>query len=63
LWQSNLAVRDFLRTHPQRSEQYGRVKLSAAAASETSMLGYQDRKREFVDELRTAALAWAGERC
>jgi GrpB-like predicted nucleotidyltransferase (UPF0157 family) len=63
LWQSNLAVRDFLRTHPQWSEQYGQVKLSAAAASETSMLGYQDRKREFVDELRTAALAWAGERC
>jgi hypothetical protein len=38
------------------------VKLSAAAASETSMLGYQDRKREFVHQLRMAALAWAGER-
>lgn len=60
-WQSNLAVRDFLRTHPDWSERYRQVKLSAAAASQTSMLGYQDRKREFVDELRMAALAWVRE--
>jgi hypothetical protein len=43
------------------TERYGQVKLSAAAASETSMLGRQDRKREFVDELRIAALAWVRE--
>lgn len=62
LWESNLAVRDFLRTHLEWAERYARVKLSAAAASETSLLGYQDHKREFVDSLRTAALTWLRER-
>jgi hypothetical protein len=36
--------------------------LRAADASETSLLGYQDHKREFVDSLRTAALTWLRER-
>jgi GrpB-like predicted nucleotidyltransferase (UPF0157 family) len=58
MWQGNLAVRDFLRTHEDWVERYGQVKLDAAAASGTSMLGYQDRKRDFVDDLRAAALAW-----
>jgi GrpB-like predicted nucleotidyltransferase (UPF0157 family) len=61
LWESNLAVRDFLRTHPEWVERYGRVKLDGAAVAGTSMLGYQDHKREFVDELRAAALAWAAD--
>jgi GrpB-like predicted nucleotidyltransferase (UPF0157 family) len=61
LWESNLAVRDFLRTHPEWVERYGQVKLRAAAATETSMLAYQDHKRDFVDALRTAAVAWAGD--
>ncbi|GAB3555550.1 GrpB family protein [Arthrobacter tumbae] len=62
LWESNLAVRDFLRMHPTWAKRYGQVKLSAATASEMSMLGYQDHKREFVDELRAAAVTWAGGR-
>jgi GrpB-like predicted nucleotidyltransferase (UPF0157 family) len=62
LWESNLAVRDFLRVHPGWVDRYGRVKEAAAAVSATSMLGYQDGKREFVDALRiAAAVAWAGE--
>jgi GrpB-like predicted nucleotidyltransferase (UPF0157 family) len=61
LWESNLAVRDFLRTHPVWIERYGRVKLGCAVVAGTSMLGYQDHKRNFVDELRAAALAWAAD--
>lgn len=61
MWESNLAVRDFLRTHPGWVERYGQIKLRAADASETSMLGYQNHKREFVDELRHAALAWVSD--
>jgi GrpB-like predicted nucleotidyltransferase (UPF0157 family) len=60
MWESNLAVRDFLRTHPEWVERYGQVKLNAAAVAGTSMMEYQDHKRDFVDELRGAALAWAG---
>lgn len=59
LWKSNLAVRDFLRTHPECAERYGQVKLDGAAVAGTSMLRYQDHKRAFVDELRAAALAWS----
>ena len=58
--ESNLAVRDF-RTHPEWAERYGQVKLDAAAVSGTSMLGYQNHKRDFVDELRATALAWAAK--
>jgi GrpB-like predicted nucleotidyltransferase (UPF0157 family) len=61
LWESNLAVRDFLRTHPDWIERYGRVKLDGPAVAGTSMLGYQDHKRDFVDELRAAALACAAD--
>jgi GrpB-like predicted nucleotidyltransferase (UPF0157 family) len=61
LWESNLAVRDFLFTHPEWVERYGQVKLDAAAVSGTSMLGYQNHKRDFVDELRAAALTWAAK--
>jgi GrpB-like predicted nucleotidyltransferase (UPF0157 family) len=61
MWETNLAVRDFLRSHPEWVERYGQVKLNAAAVSGTSMLGYQNHKRDFVDELRAAALAWAAK--
>jgi GrpB-like predicted nucleotidyltransferase (UPF0157 family) len=61
LWESNLAVRDFLRTHPGWVERYGQVKLDAAAVASTSLLGYQNYKRDFVDELRTNATAWAAK--
>jgi GrpB-like predicted nucleotidyltransferase (UPF0157 family) len=59
--ETNLAVRDFLRSHPEWVERYGQVKLNAAAVSGTSMLGYQNHKRDFVDELRAAALACAAK--
>ena len=61
MWESNLAVRDFLRTHPEWVERYGQVKLNGAAVAGTSMLAYQDHKRDFADELRAAALAWAAK--
>lgn len=61
MWVSNLAVRDFLRAHPEWVERYGLVKLDGAAVAGTSMLRYQDHKRDFVDELRAAALKWAAK--
>jgi GrpB-like predicted nucleotidyltransferase (UPF0157 family) len=61
LWESSLAVRDFLRIHPGWVERYGQVKLDAAAVSGTSMPGYQNYKRDFVDELRATALGWAAK--
>jgi GrpB-like predicted nucleotidyltransferase (UPF0157 family) len=59
MWQSNLAVRDFLRSHPKWADRYALVKVQAASQSQTSMLAYQNLKRDFVDELRAAAQSWA----
>lgn len=59
LWQDNLAIRDYLRTHPGQVRQYAGVKYPAAAQSPHSLLGYQNRKRDFVEKLRELARAWA----
>jgi len=59
LWQDNVAIRDYLRTHPDEARQYANVKYAAAAKSPHSLLGYQNRKRDFVEKLRDLARAWA----
>ncbi len=59
LWIDNLLVRDFLRTHPEWVETYAIAKRDAAAASPGSMLGYQDGKRDFVEQLKSAARDWS----
>jgi GrpB-like predicted nucleotidyltransferase (UPF0157 family) len=56
----NLLVRDLLRTHPEWVERYAVVKRDAVAASPGSMLGYQDGKRDFVEDLKFVAHVWAG---
>lgn len=58
LWQDNLALRDYLCTHPDEAREYAKVKY-AAAQSPHSLLGYQNRKREIVEKLRERARAWA----
>jgi GrpB-like predicted nucleotidyltransferase (UPF0157 family) len=62
LWISNLAVRDFLREHDNWAHRYTEVKLDAVRSAASSMLHYQDAKRAFVDELRSAALSWDSAR-
>lgn len=59
MWNSNLAVRDFLRAHPDWADRYAEIKRRALDAAGTSMLGYQNHKRTFVDGLRQTAVCWA----
>lgn len=59
LWHDNLSIRDYLRTHPVEAGRYASVKREAAAAAPHSLLGYQNRKRCFVEKLRGCARAWA----
>jgi GrpB-like predicted nucleotidyltransferase (UPF0157 family) len=58
MWASNLAVRDFLRTHDDWAAEYAAAKRRSVAGSGASLLAYQDGKREFVDRLRREATRW-----
>jgi GrpB-like predicted nucleotidyltransferase (UPF0157 family) len=58
LWLDNLALRDYLRSHPIEANQYAAIKREALAASPNSLLGYQNYKRDFVSGLRVRALEW-----
>jgi len=58
LWNDNIYVRDFLAAHPEVAASYSSTKRREAAQPE-SLQDYQDGKREFVDELRRRARAWA----
>jgi len=59
LWVDNLRTRDFLRSHPTWAQDYSAIKRQAAATSPDSMLGYQDGKRKFIEDMKREALAWA----
>jgi GrpB-like predicted nucleotidyltransferase (UPF0157 family) len=54
----HLAVRDFLRSHPEERVQYEAVKRQAVALSPGDRLGYMDRKRGFLDDLEKRAVTW-----
>lgn len=54
----HLAVRDYLRTHPEAAGDYGALKASLAERHPTDMEAYMDGKDAFVKELERKALAW-----
>lgn len=58
----HLAVRDYLRTHREEAEAYGRLKERLAEEYPYDIEGYCDGKDEFVKELERRALAWALDR-
>jgi len=55
----HLAVRDYLRAHPQVALEYGRLKMGLAARFPQDMDGYCDGKDAFVKQLELAALEWS----
>ena len=44
LWRDNLAVRDYLRAHPEEAAKYGEAKRAAVAAGATTLLAYSAAK-------------------
>jgi len=54
----HLAVRDYLRTHPQEAADYGALKRRLALAYPEDIDGYCDGKDAFVKALEQRALAW-----
>jgi GrpB-like predicted nucleotidyltransferase (UPF0157 family) len=55
-WRRHLAVRDFLRAHPDEAERYAEVK-RAAAVSAADRDTYWEAKAAYVEELERRALA------
>ncbi len=54
----HLAVRDYLRTHPQKAAAYAALKRSLAAAYPDDIEAYCDGKDSFVKHLEKEALIW-----
>jgi GrpB-like predicted nucleotidyltransferase (UPF0157 family) len=58
LWRDNVVLRDYLRTHPDEVRRYAAIKKAAAQTSPNSLLGYQNHKRPFVEEMKERARVW-----
>jgi GrpB-like predicted nucleotidyltransferase (UPF0157 family) len=56
--QRHLAFRDFLRSHPELSGQYGELKRRLAAAHPNDMEAYMDGKDSFIKETEATAVEW-----
>jgi len=56
--QRHLAVRDYLRTHPQDAYEYGELKSKLAAMYPSDIEAYCEGKDAFVKELERKALEW-----
>jgi GrpB-like predicted nucleotidyltransferase (UPF0157 family) len=55
----HLAVRDFLRAHPEEAARYEALKRAVAARHPRDRLGYMAGKDRYVAELEARALRWA----
>lgn len=54
----HLALRDYLRTHPDEARAYGELKLALAGAQPLRIDEYMDRKDAFVKAMESRAMAW-----
>jgi GrpB-like predicted nucleotidyltransferase (UPF0157 family) len=58
-WANNLALRDYLRSHPNEAAEYGAAKRKALAAGHTRLLAYSAAKAEQLAALLSRAKAWS----
>lgn len=61
-WRHALALRDYLRTHPEERTAYSNAKTSAVAAGHTWLLAYSDAKAGYLAALVERALAWGASK-
>ena len=57
----HLAVRDYLREHPDQAAEYGRLKSEIATRFQYDNDGYCEAKCDFVAELECRALVWKSQ--
>ncbi len=58
----HLAFRDYMISHPEAAEAYGRLKEDLAGLFPTDIEGYMDGKDAFIKEMERRALAWSRAR-
>ena len=58
LWANNLALRDYLRNHPDATEEYGRAKQRAFADGACTLIPYSAAKAADLRALLDAARLW-----
>lgn len=58
LWLDNLAIRDFLRAHPEERAAYAALKAANLAEGADQLLAYSARKAPFMATLTRRAAAW-----
>ena len=51
LWRDNLAVRDYLRAHPEEAKKYAEAKRAAIAGGATTLLAYSAAKAGVLEAL------------
>ncbi|MGQ3888034.1 GrpB family protein [Legionella sp. CNM-1927-20] len=54
-WQNNLAIRDYLRTHPLKVNEYNDLKKKIILRGKTMFLAYSQEKEQFIRDLLTLA--------
>lgn len=59
--QRHLALRDYLRGHPETAWEYGELKKELAERYPYDIDGYCDGKDEYVKDLEQKAMQWKGE--
>ena len=57
-WKRHLAFRDYLRTHPEVRDEYGRIKKELSHQEFRDSNDYNDAKANFVKKTESQALAW-----
>ena len=60
LWRDNLLIRDYLRSHQDEAEAYGRMKVDAYRKGYRTLLAYSEHKAEFMAGLLARAKAGKG---
>lgn len=58
VWRDSIVVRDYLRTHPEKAEEYALLKHQALAEGYVTIPVYADYKRDFVVRLSQEAQEW-----
>ena len=58
----HLAFRDFMISHPEHADAYGRLKEDLAERFPTDIEGYMDGKDAFIKEMERRGLAWSRAR-
>jgi GrpB-like predicted nucleotidyltransferase (UPF0157 family) len=58
LWRDNLAVRDYLRTHPEEAAKYAATKRAAISGGATTLVAYAAAKANVLATLVEKARIW-----